>query len=45
MEDAAAGTELLNEQLVNTNAALTEARKLSRGLANTLETIGTGANM
>lgn len=45
MEDAAAGTELLNEQINVTNAALTEARKLSRGLANTLETIGTGANM
>lgn len=45
MEDAAAGTELLNEQINITNAALTEARKLSRGLANSLETIGTGANM
>lgn len=45
MEDAAAGAELLNEQIEITNAALTEARKLSRGLANTLETIGTGANM
>lgn len=45
MEDAAAGTELLNEQINVTNAALTEARKLSRGLANSLETIGTGANM
>lgn len=45
MEDAAAGTELLNEQLSTTNAALTEARKLSRGLANSLENIGSGANM
>lgn len=45
MEDAAAGTELLNEQINITNAALTEARKLSRGLANSLETIGTGANI
>lgn len=45
MEDAAAGAELLNEQLTNTNAALAEARKLSRGLANSLEAIGPGANM
>lgn len=45
LEDSAAGAELLNEQLNTTNAALAEARKLSRGLANTLETIGTGANM
>jgi len=45
VEDAAAGTELLNEQINITNAALTEAIKLSGGFANSLETIGAGANM
>lgn len=45
LEDSAAGAELLNEQLNTTNAALAEARKLSRGLANSLEGIGAGANM
>lgn len=45
LEDSAAGAELLNEQLNTTNAALAEARKLSRGLANQLEGIGAGANM
>lgn len=45
MEDSAAGTELLNEQLVKTNSALTEARKLSRGLANSLEGVGGDAKL
>ena len=45
LEDSAAGAELLNEQLNTTNAALAEARKLSRGLANQLEGVGAGANM
>lgn len=45
MQDSAAGAELLNEQLDKTNSALTEARKLSRGLANSLEGIGGNANM
>lgn len=45
MEDSAAGTELLNEQLAGTNQALTEARKLSRGLANSLEDVGGSAKL
>lgn len=45
MMDSAEGAELLNEQLQYTNIQLTEARKLSRGLANSLENIGSDANM
>lgn len=45
MIDSAEGAELLNEQLQYTNIQLTEARKLSRGLANSLEGIGSNANM
>lgn len=44
MEDSAQGAELLNEQLGYTNIQLQEARKLSRGLANNLEGLGSDKN-
>lgn len=43
MEDAAQGSELLNEQLQYTNIQLQEAKQLSKGLASNLEAIGSSA--